>query len=123
MQFGEVDSYVGHFQQVLDFFTVWVLDWDLRIQCPKDNLPKDIQGTINKAPSMEMLQSHCVFVFLDNSFTVPPTHTLLLHRGYQQLDKMLGRREGRVKKCTCTYNGLDVYCSIANCGNYIAFNS
>ncbi len=44
MKFGEVDSYVGHFQQVLDFFTVWVLDWDLRIQCPEDNLPKDLHG-------------------------------------------------------------------------------
>lgn len=38
MQLGEVDSYVGQFQQVLDFFTVWVLDWNLWIKSSEDNL-------------------------------------------------------------------------------------
>ena len=38
MQFGEVDSDVGQFQQVLDFFTVWIFDWDLWIQSSEDYL-------------------------------------------------------------------------------------
>ena len=38
MQFGKVDSQVGHFKKVLDFFTVRIFDRDLRIKSSEDNL-------------------------------------------------------------------------------------
>ena len=38
MQLGEVDSDIGQLQQVLNLFTVWILDWDLWIKSSEDDL-------------------------------------------------------------------------------------